>query len=72
MNASGAKSEHICQKKPVIWSGHLLMHYLSDVPLHLRACSYAVVGFFADGKVQMKSLKTAFAFPNKHIQPKPS
>lgn len=72
VNASRVKSEHISQKKHIIWSGHLLVHYLSDVPFHLRACSCAVGSFFTDGKVEVKSLKFALAFPSKHIQPKPS
>lgn len=66
MNASGVKSEQICQKKPMIWSDHLLVHYLSDVPFHLRACSCAVGSFFADERVEGKSLTITLAFPNKH------
>lgn len=68
----GVRSEHICQKKSMIWSEYLLMHYLCDVPFHLRARSCAVGSFFADGEVEGKSLTITLAFPNKHVQPKPS
>lgn len=72
VDASGVKSEHICQKKFMIWSEHLLVNYPSDVPFHLRACSCAVGSFFADGKVEGKSVPITPAFPSRHIQPKPS
>lgn len=44
----------------------MLVHYLSDAPFQLRACSCGVSSFFADGKVEVKSLTIALAFPNKH------
>lgn len=66
MNASGVKSSMFAKRNLVIWSDRVLVHYLSDAPFQLRACSCGVSSFFADGKVEVKSLTIALAFPNKH------